>query len=139
MKKLLTVAMLLASPAAFALDAGSNSFWTCRAPSFGNTLSGANQYCISSEITSGTTVGQIGSLNVDMGDRLIVSTVGTATISTSLGYSLGGTAAGAQTVSASAAGNVVNVGTAYFDALAISPTAGMTGTNSFRAVVIEQR
>lgn len=139
MKKLLTAALLALAPAAFALDAGTNSFWTCRAPSFGSTLSDANQYCISNEITSATTVTQIGSLNVDMGQQLRVVTTGVATISTSLGYTLGGVNAGSQTVSASAAGNVVTVGASFFDALVISPTAGLTGTNSFRAIVIEQR
>lgn len=139
MKKLLTAVLLLASPSVFALDAGSNTFWTCRAPNFGSTLSGANQYCISNDITSATTVAQIGSLNIDMGDRVVVSTVGTATISTSLGFSVGGVAAGSQTVSASATGNVINLGPVYFDALAVSPTAGLTGVNSFRALVVEQR
>jgi hypothetical protein len=144
MKKLLTAAMLLASPAAFAINLSNTTVWSCAAPAGGFLTNPALAYCNSPVINSATTPATLGAISVDPAKQVFVSLRGDSglnnLVSATLTLSLGGNQVGVQTVSVTTNGNLINLGAVpYFDAVTVSFTNLISATNTVRATVIENR
>jgi hypothetical protein len=146
MKKLLTAALVLMSPVAFAIEPSGTTAWGCAAPAFFDRSGNNLAYCGVS-ITSGTTTAQLGSISVNPQKQVFVSARAeqaalSGLVTPTLTLSLGGNVVATQTISATSAGNLVGLGTVpYFDTVTVSFTNPQTisATNTVRLTVIENR